>query len=59
MDTLILIFLLFGIFDMIVLTIGVADVEMIRIVVHEGLWFSLDNRRLAVFKLLQCPRGDH
>ena len=33
--------------------VRVNDIKMIRIVYHEGHWFSLDNRRLAVFRLLE------
>mmetsp|Transcript_37900 Transcript_37900/g.80533 ORF Transcript_37900/g.80533 Transcript_37900/m.80533 type:complete len:456 (+) Transcript_37900:106-1473(+) len=29
------------------------DVTMVKVVNHEGSWYSLDNRRLAVFRLLQ------
>ena len=31
--------------------VGVNDVELIRIVNHENYWFSLDNRRLGIFRL--------
>ena len=33
-------------------TTGIDDVELIKVVNHAGLTFSLDNRRLAIFRLL-------
>lgn len=33
------------------------DIEMVRIVWHNGAWYTLDNRRLACFRLLEmCGR---
>lgn len=43
-------------------TIDVSDIPPIRVVKHSGKWYSLDNRRLYIFKLfgvkITCERCD-